>query len=198
MPGNGDDRVGWDAVGPEFWTEYRDKARRAANLLQRLRELPIGGENSPARVRVWQAIRELDFLPPDHIFYVIAWELAAIAGERQRKLYASDFAHQFRAIYEAHGVDYDDLEAIEEWTEVPEELEDLNNELAEQEDGLREKVYLEFGETERADLWLNDRATFDERWRKGQELAHPGLQTRLEQMIRGEIDAEDVFGPDQG
>ena len=154
---NGNDKVGWDAVGPELLMEYREKARRAANLMQRLRELPIGGQHSPARVRVWQAIRELDLFPTDHIFYVIAWELASIASDRYLQVYLRDYAHRFREIYEAHGVDYDDLEAIEEWADVPEDLKRLNDELGEHEERVREEVYREFGEIEMADLWRDDR-----------------------------------------
>ena len=194
MTQRGDDRVGWGAVDPEFWIAYREKARRVSNLLQRLRELPTGDEHTAARVRVWQSIDELEVLPRDHAFYVIAWELARIAAERQGRLYETEYAPRFRAIYEAHGIDYDDLEALEEWEEVPEELDSLSDELGRHEDRIREEVYREFGETEMADLWRNDRATYQERWDRGQDMVHPGLRERLDQMIRGEIEPEDVFG----
>jgi hypothetical protein len=193
MSSNGDDKVGWDAVGRDFRLKMQENQRRATNLIQRLRELPSGGVHSSARIRVWQALRDLDVLPNDHVFYVIAWELAGIASERHGHLYSALYEPKFRAIYGAGGIDYDDLEALENWTDDSGELERLSTELNEQEDRLREEVYREFGEIEMANMWANDRPMFEARWERGQEMAHPGLKRRLEQLARGEITPGNLF-----
>lgn len=190
----GDDKVGWDAVGPEFLEEFSRKRRRLLTLFQRLREAS-GTTNTTRRVRIWQEIRELDILPADHSFYVIAWELGWIASDRHQRLFAEVYEPQFRALYEANGVDYDDLDA--EWTNAPPELDRLNAALGDDEERIREELYREFGEDEIADLWRNDRRSFDRRFRNGQEMVLPGLQERLEKMARGELDPEDVFKSDE-
>lgn len=120
----------------------------------------------------------------------------AFASERSQQLYGTEYEERFREIYAEHGVDYDDLDAVEEWDDhevEASELERLGEQLGEEEDRLREEVYREFGETEMADLWASDRARFKERWRRGQELAHPGLRGRMKKMVRGEIDPDDLF-----
>lgn len=187
---SGDDKVGWGAVDPGFLAEVERKRHRAISLLQRLKESK-GSVNSARRVRIWQDLRELDILPEDHIFYMIAWELGFIASERHQRLYAETYEPKFRAIYEAYGVDYDDLEAG--WQDPPDELVQLNEALGQDEDRLREEVYREFGEDEMADQWRDDRDAFDGRVRRGQDMAHPGLRDRLDQMIRGEIEPHEVF-----
>ncbi len=167
---SGDDKVGWSAVGPEFLAEVDRRRRRAMTLLQRLNESK-GSVNSARRVRIWQDLRELDILPDDHVFYIIAWELGFIASERHQRLYSEFYEPQFRALYEAYGVDYDDLEAG--WQDPPGELARLNEALGHDEDRLREEVYREFGENEMADQWRDNRDAFDQRFCHGQDMAHP-------------------------
>lgn len=187
---SGDDKVGWDAVDPGFLAEVERIKRRAASLLQRLTESK-GSAKSARRIRIWQDLRELDILPADHVFYMIAWELGFIAGERHQRLFSEIYEPKFRAIYEACGVDYDNLEAG--WQDPPGELARLNEALGKDEDRLREEVYREFGEDEMADQWRDDREAFDRRFRRGQDMAQPGLRDRIDQMIRGEIEPEEVF-----
>ena len=186
----GDDRVGWGAVDPEFLENFSRKRRRLLTLFQRLRE-SSGTANTARRVRIWQEIRDLDILPADHAFYMIAWELGWIASDRHQRLYSEVYEPRIRALYQAHGMDYDDLEA--EWDNTPAELDRLNAALGNDEDRLREEVYREFGEDKMADLWRYDRDTFDQRFRTGQQMVLPGLQEQLDKMVRGEIAPEDVF-----
>jgi hypothetical protein len=188
MPG--DDKVGWGAVNPAFLGDIERKRRRMLSLSQRLRE-SIGSASGARRVRIWQEIRDLDVLPGDQVFHLIAWELGFIASDRHQKLYSEVYEPQIRALYDAHGMDYDDLDA--DWDDAPEELNRLNDALGADEDRLREEVYRDFGEAEMADLWRNDREEFERRFRNGQEMAFPGLSERLEKMRRGEISLEEVF-----
>ncbi|HYR09250.1 MAG TPA: hypothetical protein VEQ60_15810 [Longimicrobium sp.] len=166
-----DDRVGWDSVDPEFVRNVVRNRDRARELLGRLREL-TSREDAPARVRIWQEIRDLDLVHPEITFYMIASELAQIASARYMGRFEREIQPRLQVLYATHGIDPTDFDAIEAWNPdpAPEELLRLNQEIQAIEEAESSAVYLEFGEKAMAELEQSNRAEFQRRWKLGQDL----------------------------
>jgi hypothetical protein len=129
----------------------------------------LGPESSEEeRLKVYQAVRDSGLLPEEAGFYLVAWQIDAMACEAAETA-LHDLDEQLEAIKASHGLGEDDL-----WPpgEGPEEYEDLRQEYQDAWNGLFAGRLAEFGEGAMAELFCADREEFDRRSEAGRQSFH--------------------------
>ena len=118
------------------------------------------------RVRLYQQIRDAGVLPDDAAFFLIAWAVESIAEDRVQELYSSQYAVRFEQLAEEHGLD-EDMLAVMEQDELPEDYRSLQLEFAQAVDSLAVATFQAFGEHKMAALYKTDAEEFDRRYDEG-------------------------------
>jgi hypothetical protein len=120
------------------------------------------------RLRVYQAVRDSGCLPPDAGFYLVCWQIDAMASQdAEISLCHSD--EQMRAIEEAHGLEEDEF-----WPpgKAPKEYEELRRAYQTTWDGIFTEKLEEFGEHDMARQFRADPDGFHGCSKAGQEFFH--------------------------
>jgi len=118
------------------------------------------------RVALYQQIRDAGVLPEDVAFFLVAWAVEAIAEERVRDIYDKQYAVRFERVMDEQGLD-DDLIAILEPDELPQEYRALQLEFAQAVDALVAATFQTFGEHKMASLYKTNPEEFDRRYDEG-------------------------------
>ncbi len=148
------------------------------------------------RLAVYQAIRDSGCLPAEAGFYLVCWQIDAMASQ-EAETSLRDLDDRMAAIEQAY-----ELEHGESWPsdEAPPEYE----ELLEQYHAAWERIYLAkleaFGEQEMADLHRADREEFDKRSEAGREYFHgpedaEAWLDELVEAVAGCMEAGSPMGP---
>jgi len=153
------------------------------------------------RLRVYQAIRDSGSVPTEAGFYLVSWQIDAIASTVAEEA-LRDLDERLSAIQEAHG-----LEEGEFWSagEAPKEYEELQAEYMTAWDGIFADKLDEFGEYEMASLFREDAECFHQQSDVGQVYFHGPRRTEgaqvpawLEQLVEtvaAILEADSVLGP---
>lgn len=118
------------------------------------------------RVALYQRIRTAGVLPDDASFFLIVWALENLVEERVTEIYEKQYAMRFARVAEEQGLD-DDLLAVLESDELPQEYRALQLEFAAAVDALEVAVFQSFGELKMATLYKTDPEEFDRRYDAG-------------------------------
>ncbi len=157
----------------------------------------VGPESTEEeRLAVYQAIRDSGCLPAEAGFYLVCWQIDAMASlEAETSL--RDLDDRMAAIEQAY-----ELEHGEPWP--PDEAPPEYEELLEQYHAAWERIYLAkleaFGEQEMADLHRADREEFDKRGEAGRQYFHgpedaEAWLDELVEAVAGCMEAGSPMGP---
>jgi len=118
------------------------------------------------RVALYRRIREAGVLPDDAAFFLIAWAMEAIAEERVSEIYEKQYAARFERVADEQGLD-EDMLAVLEPDELPQEYRALQLEFAQAVDSLVVATFQTLGEHKMASLYKTNSAEFDRRYDEG-------------------------------
>lgn len=122
-------------------------------------------ESTDERVRAAQQIRDLNRLPAEAGFHLVALAIDDIVGTRSFETFERDHGDHFRRVCELHGLDPESsLESgPPDYMELRKQMEDIERRAY-------TDAFREFGETEMAELRDADRNEFDRRMEVGRRL----------------------------
>jgi len=153
------------------------------------------------RLRVYQAIRNSGDVSTEAGFYLVSWQIDAIASiDAEEAL--RDIDERLAAIREAHG-----LEEGEFWSpgEAPKEYEELHAESMETWDGIFTAKLAEFGEYKMLSLFRTDPDYFEQQSNIGQAYFHgprlaegapvPDWLEQLVEVVVANVEPDNVVGP---
>jgi len=112
------------------------------------------------RIAFYQQLRKEEALPDEATFFLIAWVVEEIVGERAQVLHDQQFATRFAELEAKYHIDPDTLE---ENSELPEEYVALNIEFAQAIKALFLATFQTFGEHKMASLYRTQPEEFDRR-----------------------------------
>jgi len=162
----------------------------------------LGSESTELeRLRVYQAIRDSGDVPTEAGFYLVSWQIDAMASIVAEEA-LRDMDERLSAIREAHG-----LEEGEFWSagETPKEYEELHVDYMAAWDGIFADKLNEFGEYEMASLLREDPESFQQQSDVGQAYFHgprlaegaqvPAWLEQLVETVAANVEADSVLGP---
>jgi hypothetical protein len=147
------------------------------------------------RLAVYQAVRDSGDLPAEGGFYLVAWQVDAIASQRA-EIELREWDHRLEEIEETHGRNDDG-----DWPSgsAPAEYDELLERYHSEGNALFIRTLDEVGEREMAQLFTTDRPRFEELSRSGQEYFHgPAAPEWLSDLIADIadcIEADHPMGP---
>ena len=175
---------------------------KLATILQALPAKPawyadwmrLGPQSSDQeRLAVYQAIRDSGCLPAEAGFYLVSWQIDAMASEEAERHFR-DLDEQMEAVKRKHGLKEDEF-----WSpnEAPQEYERLRLEYQDAWDELFAAQLEMFGEGEMAGLFRAERVEFDRRSESGREFFHgpPNLGQALAEAVGAYLSADTAMGP---
>ena len=120
------------------------------------------------RLAVYQAVRDSGCLPEDAGFYLVSWQIDALAS-LDAEISLCHLDEQMQAIEQAHG-----LEEGESWPpgKAPPQYEELRRTYDTAWDGIFAEMLAEFGEHDMARQFRADPDEFQRRSKAGQEIFH--------------------------
>ena len=147
------------------------------------------------RLKVYQAVRDAGSLPEEAGFYLVAWQVDAIASDR-----GETELREWEDRLDEMNTEGDDEDGWEgETRPASPEYEKLLKEYYKAWDDLFARTLREFGENEIADLFENDRQQFEQRHEAGRQYFHgPPVPDWLEDLVEavaGCIEVDDPMGP---
>ena len=160
--------------------------------------MQLGPETSESdRLRIYQAIRDAGDLPDDAGFYLVSWQIDAMASLVAEEVLA-DLDEQMETVRKQHG-----LEEGEFWDDegVPREYKQLLQKQQDAWDGLFAEKVREFGEHEMAELFRADRNRFEQRVDAGRTYFHsestdsPTWLDDLMELVAANMEPDSVQGP---
>ena len=131
--------------------------------------MALGPESTEEeRLAVYQAVRDAGCLSDEASFYLVSWQIDAMASQ-DAEISLCHLDEHMKAIEEAHG-----LEAGKFWLpgKAPQEYEELRHKYEDAWDGVFVAKLEEFGEKEMARQFRADPDGFHERSKAGQEFFH--------------------------
>jgi hypothetical protein len=158
--------------------------------------MSLGPESSEVeRLKVYQAIRDSGAVPDDAGFFLVAWQIDAIAS-LVAETALSEMDERLAAIKRAHGLDEDDF-----WDpdEAPQEYEALRRQQLVAWDRIFADKLREFGERDLARQFQDDPQEFQRRNENGRQYFHgtdpAAWLHELVEAVADHITVDGVTGP---